>query len=424
MNNSPLLTLTITELGGLGDGIALHENTRIIVPYTLPGDVAKVRMRSKHKAELVEIIQAASQRTAPPCLHFSQCGGCTMQHLPDSDYIMLKERMLETAVSRAGYSKEAIAPMVRIPPYTRRRTHFKVQADTQLAEIGYYAAGSHSLLAISECPVLKQPILQLMHQLKPLLPRLAHPELLREIAITHTDSGMDIIMIADTPPESADMDVLGEFAASHDIARISWQSEGMLLPLITRRATALAVGQVALTLPETYFLQATSEGQAAITAFISDATQNATTIADLYAGCGTYSFAMCGYAHVTAIEGAPAMIQAMKSTINTYRLEKNVTAKQRDLYKNPLTASALSAFDAVVINPPRNGAGTQIQQLALSNTPLIVMISCNPGSFERDAKLLREGGYQLEKAVAIDQFVWSSHLEVAALFRKYPTPSN
>lgn len=424
MNTQNATTIKITETGGLGDGIARHEGRRIIVPYTLPGDTVSVRIlgssKDTVKAQLIDIIEPSADRVTPPCKHFGTCGGCSMQHFPEATYSQLKERMLTNAVNRAGYDTAAILPMYRVPSGSRRRAVFKVEATAtdNAAKIGYYESSSHRLMSLEHCPILEEPIVQIVLALKPLIPSLPYPESVREISVTLSDSGLDLIIIAENPPELADIDLFSNFAQTNDIARVSWQTEQTIVPIIVRRPVQLELGNITVNLPESYFLQATRQGQERITQLVIEATRNASNIADLYAGCGTYSFPMTAYASVNAVEGSALMIDAMEQAIVENRLEKKMTVTQRDIFKKPLLAKQLAAYDAVVINPPRNGAETQIAQLAQSKTPIVVMISCNPNSFERDAKLLRLGGYTLEKVLAIDQFLWSSHLEVAGVFHK------
>ena len=100
-----------------------------------------------------------------------------------------------------------------------------------------------------------------------------------------------------------------------------------------------------------------------------------------------------------------------------------MTVERRDLFRNPLTAAELDAFDAVVLDPPRAGAAAQSAELARAKVPRVVYGSCDPGSFARDARTLQDGGYRLEKLLPIDQFLWSPHVELIALFARAPLRS-
>ena len=93
-----------------------------------------------------------------------------------------------------------------------------------------------------------------------------------------------------------------------------------------------------------------------------------------------------------------------------------MTVEHRDLYRRPLDAAELKAFDAGVLDPPRAGAEEQVRGLVGSEVGRIAYVSCNPATFARDAKTLVGGGYKLEWVKPVGQFRWSTHVELAACF--------
>ena len=95
-----------------------------------------------------------------------------------------------------------------------------------------------------------------------------------------------------------------------------------------------------------------------------------------------------------------------------------IAVEHRDLYRRPLDANELEGFDAVVLDPPRAGAEQQVIALAESHVRRIAYVSCNPATFARDAKLLVEGGCELEWVRPVGQFRWSTHVELAAAFSR------
>jgi 23S rRNA (uracil1939-C5)-methyltransferase len=97
---------------------------------------------------------------------------------------------------------------------------------------------------------------------------------------------------------------------------------------------------------------------------------------------------------------------------------KPIEAETRDLFRRPLVRSELARFDRVVFDPPRQGAQPQARELAQSAVPVVVAVSCNPATFARDARILVDGGYHLERVTPIDQFLYSPHVEVVARLRK------
>lgn len=410
----PSLQCVIEQLGASGDGIALRSGKKIFIPCALPGETVTIRPLKETtdhiKAELLSIDIPSPARQTPACPHFSRCGGCSFQHLEEEAYYSFKHNLLITALSRAGFAPELAQPLVRIGAASRRRANFKVKA----GKLGYYAENSHTLIDISECLVLEPAIMALIAPLKQLLKQLK----VTEITVSQSDTGLDVFFAGDAEPALPELELLSDFALAHDLARLSWKSPHGFTPIASRRAVEIILGEVRVTLPVGHFLQASRAGQQAITDIVLKATSNAARIIDLYAGCGTYSFPLAARAHVYAVEGDKAMVQSIQTAASRHSFHARLKTEQRDIFANPLFADDLSHYDAAVINPPRNGAGSQMEAIAQSSVACVVMVSCNPATFARDARMLKEGGYVLEKAVGIDQFYMSSHLEMVGVFRK------
>ena len=138
------------------------------------------------------------------------------------------------------------------------------------------------------------------------------------------------------------------------------------------------------------------------------------TIADLFAGLGTFALSLPG--RVYAGEAARDAIMSLKSA--AARVQRPVFTEHRDLFRRPLTTAECDRFDVVVLDPPRAGAREQVEQLAGAKVPMIAYVSCNPSSFARDAEILCKGGYTLEWIQPVGQFRWSTHVELAARFAR------
>lgn len=411
-------TVNITDLAGLGDGVGYVDGQKIFVPYTLPGDTIKARITKTGKeysqAELITLLSPAPTRQTPPCKHFYTCGGCSLQHMAQENYIAFKHDILVQAVARAGLDTNAIAPLIYIGPTSRRRAVFKVEK----GRIGYYQAKSHILVAIEECPILETPLETLIPHLNRLVKNISRPHAIDEITLSLSDTGIEVIINSKDMATLADLETLAEFAKVQDLAGVSWQSGREVTPVAECRTSEMVVGAVRIAIPSGSFQQATKAGQAAITREIIAATEKAGSVLDLYAGCGGYSFAMADYTKVHAVEGDEVMTATITQTAKKYGLTAKLGAETRDLVKRPFLPNELKKYDAVVINPPRNGAKAQVEQLAKSNVGIIAMVSCNPVTFSTDARILASGGYHLKRAVPIDQFIWNQHLELVAIFGK------
>ncbi len=407
------ITLTITHLGGLGDGVGEYQGKPVFVPYAAPGDVVSVVIEKSGKefsrGRIVEVLTPSPDRQEAPCAHFAVCGGCSLQHVSAHAYQAFKQSMLAQAIKRAGGDEAVIAPLITIPPASRRRAVFKVQQ----GKLGYYQPESHKLVAIEHCPVLDDAISQKLPEFRALLKTISYETL----AVTASDSGLDVVLSLTKAPGLQELEYLSRYAKEQDIARIAWQRGEELTPIIERCPVQMQTGDVAVSLPLGTFMQATKQGQQAITAqVLAHLPVKAKQVIDLYAGCGTYSFAMHEKAKVFAVEGSQAMADTINRTAIQHQLQGRVSGIARDLVKQPVLPKELDRYDAIVINPPRNGAKAQAEQIAKSKVPVVIMVSCNPISFATDAKILLQAGYKLTHAVGIDQFVWSGHLELVAVF--------
>ena len=170
-------------------------------------------------------------------------------------------------------------------------------------------------------------------------------------------------------------------------------------------------------LPPNPFLQSTREGEEALQAQVLKTVSKAKMVADLFAGVGTFALPLARKAKVHAVEQEVPALAALAEAAKAPGL-KPVTTEVRDLFKLPLTPMELNAYDAVVLDPPRAGAEAQVGALANSRVPVIAYVSCDAASFARDGALLVKGGYRMGPVTPIDQFLWSSHIELAGSFRR------
>jgi 23S rRNA (uracil1939-C5)-methyltransferase len=422
IKNGDKLTVEITGFGGFGDGMATYENSRVVVPFTMPGDLARVKVTDKGDklvtAELLEITKKSAGRTDAPCKHFGECGGCSLQHLSREAYSDYKRNVLVSSLTGAGFSDKTIEPLTWVGEGSRRRAKFHVQINKKTVELGYYKRNTHRIIDLAMCPVLEDDLQALIPTFRDLIISLNCARAVKELEVLASDSGLEVQMQATTEIDGADRKRLEAFADTNNIARLIWRSRQGAENVVYAYPSQLDFGDVSVELPKGAFVQASKQGQALITAEVNAALGECSRVVDLYSGCGTYSFplALAGV-NVVTVEGANEMVQAIKRAITTHELT-NIQAQHRDLYKRPMPAADLAEFDGVVINPPRNGAEPQMKEIAASGIKNVVVVSCNPRTLERDAKCMKEHGYQLVKAVPIDQFYWSAHLESVSVFTK------
>jgi len=432
---------TVEGLGGGGDGIVtLADGRRAFLAYAAPGDLVRATFAPARDGKLTgtvtEVLRQGDGRARPVCPHFGTCGGCTLQHLEDGLYAAWKRETVIKALARHGLGGAPVEPLVRTPPASRRRARFTARrggadgGDTGTVAIGFYARGTHRIVDIGVCAVLEPGLVALIAPLRELLVHLLTPGAKAEIAVNGTDSGLDVVIIAEADPTLDQREELVRFAATQDLARLSWRqaalgagrgsAPGAAAPetVVERRPVRQLFSGVPVALPPGAFLQASRAGEAALVELVSDGVGEAKRIADLFAGAGTFAFALAGRAGVHAVEASRPMAEALRHAANHSALAHPIEVSVRDLMARPLAGDELAPFDAVVFDPPRAGARAQARALGLSGVGRVVAASCNAASFARDARILVDGGYRLDRVVAVDQFPWTPHLEIVASFTR------
>lgn len=416
------LTVTIETLGARGDGIGSHDGKPVYVSGVLPGETVAIQVRETRKngiyGDLLSIERASGERAEPACRHFGRCGGCQLQHLSGNLYRTWVRDRASFALRQQGFDDVPVEEPFITPPASRRRAALKALKTASGLVLGFNAESSHQIVDISECPVLRPALFDLIEPLRLLLSRLMEPRMLAELHMTETASGVDLVIDAPLKLDLAAREALAAFADAMDLASLHWRSAGFLDPVAVRREPVMAFGDVTVPLPAAAFVQASGDAEAAMVARVAEACAGAKRVADLFCGLGTFTFPLAATHQVLAVEGARDALMALEAGRNRAAGLRQIVTKHRDLFRRPLTAAEFKGFDAVVIDPPRAGAQAQMAELAKSDAALIVSVSCNPNTFARDARLLADGGYSLESLLPIDQFLWSPHLELVGIFRR------
>jgi 23S rRNA (uracil1939-C5)-methyltransferase len=421
------VTTKITYVGADGDGIGVHPDwSRLYIPLTTPGDSVRARLVARRGdgwlGEVESLLERGPERREPVCGHFGLCGGCTSQHWDEAAYLAWKTGRLTAALRRAGFDDPALAPIVRGAPGTRRRMDLAARRGTGTLTIGLHRMRDSEIVDLTECPVLHPTLFALIAPLRLVLSGLAAIRREASVVVNLLDSGPDLLLRTDGELITQDRTKLTNFAAAHDVPRISW-AFGDTPPeaVCVLRTPVTTLSGVTVVPPPGAFLQATWAGEAAIIAAVLDGlpakrTAKARAL-ELFAGCGTISFALAERIRVLAIEGDDALVAACHNAINQSGLMGKVEVRRRDLARQPFQANELAAFTVVVLDPPHGGAAAQMPPVARSKVPTVIYVSCDPVSLGRDAEVLRAAGYRLEKVTPIDQFLWSARLEAVAVFR-------
>jgi 23S rRNA (uracil1939-C5)-methyltransferase len=403
--------LTISRLGAQGDGIAETAEGPVYVPFTLSGDRVTADVE-KGRGTAVEFLARSPQRATPICRHFGVCGGCSLQHLETAAYLEWKRQRVTDALSAAGI-EAPIEPVLAFGAHTRRRAAFAAIKSASGLAFGYRRAQSHDVIDLQECPLLLPGFEAALPALRSLADALL-PSGEARITVTACDNGLDVDIEKTSGNLRPFTPARGAAAEAARIIRLTAAGD----PLFTTAVPRINLAGVEVELPPGAFLQASAEAEAAMTNIAMDALGKARKAADLFCGLGTFSFAMARRASVNAVESDRRLLAALGAASRRAQRLKPIRALARDLMREPLSPAELNAFDAVLFDPPRAGALAQANALAKSRVPTVIAMSCNPASFARDARILIDGGYTLRRVVPIDQFVFSAHVELAAIFTR------
>lgn len=402
---------TVVRLGAQGDGIAERAGSEVYVPGFLPGE--QVALESDSTARLIGMPNA-ERRIQPLCPHVAQCGGCAVQHMNDALYVRWKAGLLATALGHRGLSTEML-PMRAVPLASRRRATFAGSWVDGNARLGFHRAGTHTIEPIDACAVLRPAMVDALPALAALAAMLVPNEAPFRVSVLAADNGLDVAIDAKTSARLA-RQASGLASAMRDakVIRLTLADEPflMLAPPIVR------IAGVEVSPPPATFLQAASETDTILAELVLGSIGKAKRVADLFAGLGTLSLALAAKARVLSVDSDPSLLEALRKAVAGAQGLKPVECLRRDLFRDPLSPRELDRLDAVVLDPPRAGAAAQSEALARSKVPRVVMVSCNPATLARDARTLVDGGYRLESATPVDQFLFTPHLEAVAVLNR------
>lgn len=420
----------IERMGGQGHGVLDKDGERFYVPFTVPGDriAAKVgEKRGDGFAASLSVLEAAGpDRVDAPCRHFQACGGCALQHWKDAAYRSWKRDKLAAALARRDIHDVTIGELVAVPDRSRRRAEFITRRVKDTVLMGFHEAQSRKIVNLEDCLVLKPELFALLPALRIMMLPVLGDGWAVDLKVTVTETGPDVLITGKLKMRVQERIELSKAAKAAGLGRLSLRFDERSDPELLYQGSEpprVRFGNAMVTLAPGGFLQATPDAEQAMAGFALEALQESKRVADLFSGCGAFALRLAEAGQtVWAVDADRPAIAALTAAARSANLSR-VTATARDLERQPLTRGELRKLDAILLDPPRAGAKAQVQQIAdaakAGEAPgLIVMASCDPSSFARDARALLDAGYRLEKAVPIDQFRWSPHLEIVSVFRR------
>lgn len=390
----------IIRIAAKGDGVTADGRH---ISGGVPGDVVRAD----------GTLDPGPHHVVPPCQHFGTCGGCQLQRADDEALRQFVTERVTFQAEKHGITIGELLPTYLSPPRSRRRATLHALRTAKGAVIGFREGNSHKIVDLKQCHILRPELSALLPALRKFIGQYGGKRPV-DVELTLSDQGVDCSLKHVQLEGLAATEAALEFAQANRLARLTldqgygpetqWEPQPVTITLSGR-----PVG-----MPPGSFLQATQDGEEIL---VSDAKAwigDATSIADLFSGLGTFAFALANPARVLAAEASRDAHLACKAASAGLPM----AAMHRDLFRNPLQPDELGRFDAVLLDPPRAGAKEQMAQIAASDVAHVVYVSCNPVSWARDCAMLVEAGFKLEELRAVGQFRWSTHVELASYWTR------
>ena len=391
------MQVTIEHLNWRGEGVSGER----IFRHVLAGEV--VEMASG------QVVQASPERCDAFCKYYAKCGGCQLQHWKLAPYQAWKMGLITAALAKRGIDAR-VAEIIDAHGAGRRRVSLHVRKKDGVVTAGFMAPRSHELIDIDQCPILTPALQNATDIARKLGSRLGDCD----VSLLAADNGLDVAVKVERRIAEAQLPKLAGLVAELKLLRMT--INGNLVA--TLGTPTIAMGKGVVQLPPGSFLQATKLGEETLASLVLGAIGRAKSVADLFCGIGPFAWRIANTAKVTAIDSDRPAIASLAQAVRLTRGVKPLQTAARDLMREPMVASEFKEFDAVVFDPPRAGAQAQARQLAKSVVKTVVAVSCDPASFARDAEILIGAGYKLKSVTAVDQFKYTSHVEIVAGFSR------
>ena len=427
--------LTITHIGSRGEGVSnltteinYKENDyTFFIPFTLPEEIVVVKPILSNsegvRADLIEIKLSSPKRIDPKCEHFFQCGGCLLQHWNFKDYSSWKVNKISVPILK-------ISPLTNIKPIktsslrSRRHAKLKVKKNKSNTIIGFNEYRSKFITKIEKCIIIDLELEKFIHVLEKPLHQLLSVGDEIDIHINLLDNGVDLLINGIDKVDFHKLNIFIDAISTSTVVRFFRKLKDNTNELLfTKDLSSLSNKSFSSFTfpPPAGFLQATVEGENAILNSVMQGlneNKNTKLICELFCGSGTITLPLLKKNfQIHAFELDNESLKAVDVASRKQGIGNRITTKVRDLKNFPLTFNELAKYDAIIVDPPRSGAYLQFSNIAKSNVKTIISISCNVNTFIRDSKILIGSNYKLKWVQPVDQFLFSAHVELVALFQ-------
>ena len=427
--------LTIKYIGSRGEGVSNLKteinykvnNYTFFIPFTLPDETVVVKPTLSNseavRANLIEIKSPSPKRIDPKCEHFFQCGGCLLQHWNFEDYASWKFDKISLPIlkiSPTTVMKEIKTSSIK----SRRHAKFRAKKYKSNTIIGFNEYRSKFITKIEDCLIIEPKLQRFIHDLEKPLHKLLGIGDEIDVHANLLDNGIDLLISGIDEIDYHKLNIFVDALSKSSVIRFHRKLKDNTNELLfTTDLSSLSNRSFSsITFPPPGgFLQATIEGENAILESVMlglNENKKTKLICELFCGSGTITLPLLKKSYqIHAFELDKESLKSLDIAARKESFGNRVKTKVRDLKNFPLTSDELSKYDAIIVDPPRSGAKLQFLNIARSNVSIIVSISCNVNTFVRDAKILIEKDYALKWVQPIDQFLFSAHVELVAIFQ-------
>lgn len=418
---------------------AEKKGKKVFISNALPGEIVRAQLTHQsakfEQAQRIELLSAPSaQRVEPICPHFTECGGCSLQHIHPDQQIVMKQEMLQSHLQHFA----GIIPVSWLPALRSTRSDYRHKArigvrylpKKQKLVMGFREAQSNQLTEIQTCKVLDAQLDSRLPALHDLLRTLDGRAEIGHIELVKGSHEIALLVRHTAALSDADVAKLNEFvlteqwqlylqpAGSDSVHRVDQPHAA------SRLHYEFPADDLVFAFHPTDFIQVNAEVNIKMVDLACDllGLQQGQSVLDLFCGLGNFSLAIARrvgvQGKVVAVEGSEAMV--MRGTENAQKNGiTNVTFHAQDLTKDFSQKPWVNqGFDALLIDPPRAGAEEIMHYLPHFGAKKIVYVSCNPATLARDAGILAKSGYVLTQVGVMDMFTHTEHVESIALFEK------
>ncbi len=410
-----LTKLKITSFNAKACGTGIVDEKTVSVPFVLPGEEVEgeyYTSKGDHWVNPETIHQKSPDRIDPKCIHYGSCGGCSLQHVSDDFYKNFKKGLVQDALKKNGLSVDVHDPII-VGERQRRRIDFKAMKNDGQVVMGFTIKNRWKTIDFKECLIVVPEIESVFAPLRHLINQITDDHMIIHVFLTAAANGLDMILAGFKNPLTDDqMGFVDQFTKEY-LIRMTLKIKGQPAMVIQSDEPHVLLAGNKVSISANCFLQASAKAEQILADLVTSyLPKNAHKVVDLFCGRGTLTLPIAEHGcKVTGFEGDVRSIAALANVGHP-----NIRALVQDLFGDPVQADDLKKYDVVVMNPPRSGAQVQAKQVAMARVPCVIYVSCSPASFAKEAAILCEKGYVLEKVIPVDQFMWAAHTEVVGVF--------